>query len=422
VKAIQEDSPTIESLRREVAGRYGVARGSVRVVRAPYRICPLGAHIDHQSGPVTAMALDRSVHVAYAPSGSREVRLSSLDFDGRADFSLDDVPGRRADDWGNLPRGAALALLGRHGLEHGIVGVTSGKLHGGGVSSSAAVGVAFLLAFEDVNRLGVSAEENIELDRRVENGYLGLRNGILDQAAILLSRRGHLTRIDCRTSRHELIPAPPAMPPFRILLAFSGVRRALVGTDYNRRVGECSEAARTLLAAAGRAGEEPVLGDVAPGEYEAHKHLLGGAPARRASHFFSEVDRVRRGVSAWERGDLAEFGALMTASGESSIRNYECGSAPLIDLYHALVEAEGVYGARFSGAGFRGCCVALVAPELAEDAARRIGAAYSRRHPHLGTNGSVVICGTGDGAAILDGAEDGRRGLLGDGLLFERAS
>ena len=122
-------------------------------MRSPYRVCPLGAHIDHQLGPVTAMAIDRSVFLAYAPSPSGEVRLSSLDFPGVVRFDLDDVPRRQTDDWGNFPRGAALALRDRHRLERGIVGVTTGKLHGGGVSSSAAVGVAFLLAFEDVNGL-----------------------------------------------------------------------------------------------------------------------------------------------------------------------------------------------------------------------------------------------------------------------------
>jgi galacturonokinase len=224
-------SRTVETLRREVVDRFGVTPGLVRVVRAPYRVCPLGAHVDHQFGPATAMAIDRGVLLAYVPSPSPEVRLESLDFPGSVQFSLDDVPPRLADDWGNFPRGAALAQARHHRLERGIVGATAGKLHGGGVSSSAAVGVAFLLAFEDVNDLRVTPEENIELDRRIENDYLGLRNGILDPAAVLLSRRGHLTRIDCRTSAHELIAAPASMPRFRILLAFSGLRRELVGTD-----------------------------------------------------------------------------------------------------------------------------------------------------------------------------------------------
>jgi galacturonokinase len=407
MKPMNIQAQTIEVLRQEVSERYGVARDFVRVVRSPYRVCPLGAHIDHQLGPVTAMAIDRSVLLAYAPSRSPEVRLSSLDFPGSLTFSLDRVPVRNADDWGNFPRGAALALQRKHRLDRGIVGLTTGKLHGGGVSSSAAVGVAFLLAFEDVNGLCVSADENIELDRQIENDYLGLRNGILDQAAILFSRRGYLTRIDCRTSLHKLIAPAPAMAPFKILLAFSGLSKALVGTDYNRRVDECAEAAQTLLAAVGRSNSDPVLGHLNAGEYATWKHRLNGAPARRATHFFAEVDRVRQGIAAWEQGDLAAFGALITASGESSIRNYECGSTPLIDLYRTLIETEGVYGARISGAGFRGCCVALVDPRSLEHVASRTIAAYAQRYPELAEYASVVICDSDDGAAIIDGGRNG---------------
>jgi galacturonokinase len=397
-----EEHETIETLRRELVERHGVAPDSVRVVRSPYRVCPLGAHIDHQLGTVTAAAIDRSVWLAYAPSPSRVVLVSSIDFPGTLQFSLDAVPGRQGEEWGNFPRGAALALQQGHRLDRGMVGLTTGKLHGGGVSSSAAVGVAYLLAFEDVNGLCLTPEENIELDRRIENDYLGLRNGILDQAAILLSRRGHLTRIDCRTSRHETIAAAPTMPPFKILLAFSGLRKALTGTDYNRRVDECAEAARTLLAMVGRGDSDPILGNVDPDEYHAHKDRLHGAPARRAAHFFSESERVRRGVEAWKSGDLAGFGALMTASGASSIHNYECGSPPLIDLYEILNKTEGVFGARFSGAGFRGCCVALVEPGSIEPAARRVQAEYARRHPELAAHAAVVTCETTDGAAIID--------------------
>jgi galactokinase len=212
-----------------------------------------------------------------------------------------------------------------------------------------------------------------------------------------------LTRIDCRTGLHESIPAAPGAPRFQIVLAFSGSRQALLGTDYNRRVGECSEAARTLLAAAGRGNGRGVLGDVVAAEYAAFGGRLHGAPARRAAHYFSEVDRVARGVAAWRGGDLTAFGALMTESGESSIRNYECGSPPLIDLYRVLAAAPGVYGARFSGAGFRGCCVALVEPDAVDDVTRRVATEYSRLHHDLARSASVVVCETDDGASILDG-------------------
>jgi galacturonokinase len=402
-----DDRERMETLRRNVAARHGVPRDHVRMVRSPYRVCPLGAHIDHQLGPVTAMALDQSVLLAYVPAESDRVQLRSLDFPGTVAFTLTDIPGKQAGDWGNFPRGAAQALRKRYPLRRGIAGTLSGSLHGGGVSSSAAVGVALLLAFEDANGLRVSREENIALDQALENGYLGLRNGILDQAAILLARRGYLTRIDCATTGHRQIPAPPAMPPFRILLAYSGLRQALVGTDYNRRVEECTQAAQTLLAAAGRGDAPAVLGNVRAEEYAAQRHLLRDAPARRAAHFFGEVERVEQGVAAWQAGDLARFCALVTASGASSIHNYECGSPPLINLYHLLVASDGVYGARFSGAGFRGCCVALVEPRHAEEVAARVRTAYAQRHPELAAGASVVLCDAADGAALVDPSAEG---------------
>ena len=109
-----------------------------------------------------------------------------------------------------------------------------------------------------------------------------------------------------------------------------------------------------LLEAAGRSDCAPLLGNVTHEEYAAYRFRLWGPPALRARHFFSESKRVRMGVDAWRRGDLETFGRLMAESGRSSIENYECGSRPLIDLYNILIHTEGVYGARFSGAGFRG--------------------------------------------------------------------
>ena len=128
---------------------------------------------------------------------------------------------------------------------------------------------------------------------------------------------------------------------------------------------------------------------------------LDGAPARRARHFFGETNRVERGIAAWDRGDLVEFGRLMSESGRSSIENYECGSPPLIDLYGLLTETDGVYGARFSGAGFRGCCIALVDAARADAAAVAVRERYAALHPQLATDAPVIICGSANGAAIL---------------------
>jgi galacturonokinase len=391
----------VDAVRREVGRRFGVPDGRVRCVLAPYRVCPLGAHIDHQLGPVTGMAVDEGVLFAYAAADDSRVRLGSLDFPGDVEFDLASVPDRRDGDWGNYARGAVRALQSRYRLDRGLVGVTSGPISGGGLSSSAAVGVAFLLGLEAVNDLRVSAEDNVRLDQVIENDYLGLRNGVLDQSVILFSRRDHLARIDCATLAHDLFPRPATMPPGRILIAFSGVGKALVGTDYNRRVEECTQAASTLLCAAGRPDEGSQLGRLTDDGYATYRHLLSGPEAKRAAHFFTERARVARGIAAWAAGDVNEFGRLMTESGQSSIDNYECGSPPLIDLYRILVGTPGVYGARFSGAGFRGCCVALVAADAAEEAADRVRRVYAAAHPELAVGARTVLCDSDDGARHL---------------------
>jgi galacturonokinase len=388
-----------ERLLHELRRRYGAEPASVQFVFAPYRICPLGAHIDHQLGTVTALAIDRGVLLAYAPAADREVRLSSLEYPGEVHFPLEDPGAPQCGDWGNFARGAVHALTrAGYPLRQGMTGVLTGPWSEGGLSSSAAVGVACLLALEDVNALTVTAEENIRLDQAIENDYLGLHNGILDQSGILLSRKDHLTLMDCATGRHRLIPAGSSSPPWSVLLAFSGLRQALTGTDYNRRVTECAEAARILLAAAGRTGKTPMLGHVSEHEYAAHQEQLPEPLNRRAEHFFTETARVRAGVKAWQRGDLREFGRLMTASGESSIRNYECGCPPLIELHEILVRCPGIYGARFSGAGFRGCCIALVEEAAATQAATEVAHAYANRQPELAANAAMFIVHSDNGA------------------------
>jgi len=407
--------PPREALIEALRSRYGVRDTAVRWVTAPYRVCPLGAHLDHQQGVVTALALDRAVTLAYAPAEGPGVRLISRDFPNEVAFALDAIPDRIPGDWGNYVRGAARALRERGPLARGIVGVVAGDFAEMGVSSSSALGIACLLALERVNDLDLSLAENIRLDQRIENDYLGLRNGILDQTAILCSRRNRLTLIDCRAfaasaevpdSRADgalppgvaLAPLPSSAPPVGILIAFSGLTRALTGTDYNRRVEECAAAARRLLEAAGRPRAPARLAEVAEDEYRRHRGLLPAPLDRRAEHFFSESARVRAGVAAWRAGDLAAFGAQVRESGLSSLRNYECGSAPLANLQELLNAQPGVWGARFSGAGFRGSCVAFGTPERLREAAEDVAAGYAARHPETARRASFTVCVVGEGA------------------------
>ncbi|XP_034699670.1 galacturonokinase [Vitis riparia] len=425
----------LDRVRKVVAEMAGRNSKEVRVVVSPYRICPLGAHIDHQGGVVSAVTVNKGILLGFIPSGDSQVLLQSGQFKGEVRFRVDEIQHPRHSalkndkiitngsskskeecDWGRYARGALYALQSRENhLSQGIIGFINGSegLDSSGLSSSAATGIAYLLALENANNLTVSPMENIEYDRLIENGYLGLRNGILDQSAILLSSYGCLTFMNCKTKEHKVVrpkllknQEADMLKSFKILLALSGLKHALTNNPgYNNRVAECEEAARVLLHASGNDKLEPLLSNVEPEAYEAHKGKLEATLARRAEHYFSENMRVIKGLEAWASGNLEDFGKLITSSGLSSIKNYECGAEPLIQLYEILVRAPGVYGARFSGAGFRGCCIAFVDASRAVEAASFVRDEYYKLQPALASqinpDNAVLICEAGHSARVL---------------------
>lgn len=389
----------------------GASRSEIRIVKAPLRICPLGAHIDHQLGVVTGMTIDQSVMLAFAPSRDGSVHLESLNFPGEAQFDVGSVPPAVHGDWANYVRGAVNSLRERHAIKRGMVGVVGGVMPIGGLSSSAAVTTAYLLALESLNELVLSPYENVELCRLTENGYIGLNNGILDQSVILFGEMGHLTRIDCEDVAVDSLPSPIAgacgMRHYEILAVYSGVTHALTGTDYNNRVKECQAAARLLLEADSRQVPEDVRLRHVPAElFETYGGSLPDRLYRRARHFFGEMERVAAGEEAWRRGDIQAFGRLINESGESSVKWYESGSPQLITLYETLRETPGVYGARFSGAGFRGSCIALVDPAAKKEIAEAVHAVYPVRHPEEASRYSIHFCAP-DGNVRLIKPEQG---------------
>ncbi len=379
--------------------------GEIFGVISPLRACPLGAHVDHQGGEVTGLALDRSVVMVAFPLDQPVVRLESLNFPGPIEVDLRGQYEKRG-DWADYLRAAVSVLRSEYPLDRGFSGVMRGNLVGMGLSSSAAVLVCFLMALAEVNQLDLARAEIAHMVQRAENEFIGLSSGLLDQSVILFAEAGSLTHIDCSDFSVAQALLPEGAPDFRVLTFFSGVSRHLVGTDYNSRVDQCRQAAGCLLRAAGRAvSGEPRLSDVPIEIFEGFGMDLPDPMDRRAVHYFGEVARVREGVEAWRRGDLEAFGALMNDSGESSIVNYQCGTPPLVSLYEALRGAPGVFGARFSGAGFGGSCLALVETDAADDVVERVSLDYTAAFPDLAKEAQSAICRPGGPAAVID-AED----------------
>jgi galactokinase len=396
----------MEDLRTVFEAKFG--KNEAKVVKSPLRICPLGAHVDHQHGLVTGMALKASVNMMYSPNPGGYMRVQSLDFPDEEYFPVEHAPEMIPGFWGNYMRGAALSLGRNYKLKRGINGVIRGRLPIGGLSSSAAVTTAYLLALCDVNDINLDKTELIRYSHWVEKVFIGLNNGILDQSSNILSKDGYLMYMDCKTEDYRLIPKNPSLAPYDVAIVYSGISTALMGTDYNNRVDECKVAA-WILQEHSSGVISPFktvrLRDISGETYKAHRKDLPGRFRRRADHFFSENERVRKGVELWEKGDLPGFGRLMFESGESSISQYECGCPELITIFETLRDSPGVYGARFSGAGYRGCCVGLVDPSRKEEIKARIESVYPAKHPAFKDVYRVYFCGTADGAHILTAEE-----------------
>jgi len=390
----------LDDLREAVARSPGVREDAVFAVRSPYRVCPIGAHVDHQHGPALGMAIDLGTELAFAAASDGRCSIGSGNYAGRAEFMVDAPgPAAAAPGWQCYPRAAAWALRDRlPGRPRGIVGELEGALPGGGLSSSASLLVACLAALAHANDLELAPDEVVRCAHAAESGYVGLESGVLDPAAIVASRRGRLTWIDTEHVRWQTLAPGPRAPELRMVVAFSGLQRSLMGTDFNRRVAECRAAARAVAHAAGLGSVER-LGDLPEAVLAAQLESLPPVLRRRARHFHEERARVREGAACWREGDLTGFGRRMTDSCRSSVENFETGSRELVDLHQAL-QAAGVFGSRFSGAGFAGCAVGLVAADRAEACRAAVEQAYTRLHPELASNARIFLAQTNDGLRL----------------------
>ncbi len=371
---------------------------------SPYRVCPLGAHVDHQHGLVTGFAFNKGIDLWFNPTNDGMVRLKSHTFEGEVEFRIDDLTRVRQYNWGDYARGVKFALSKRFKIKNGIEGEIKGSLPIGGLSSSAAVLVAYVMAFSKANGIELTQMEIINIASEAEREYIGLSNGILDQSCIVLSEKDSLLFIDTASKEYRVIKRNPKMPEFELGIFFSGLTRSLVSSDYNLRVSECRTAAWNMLAFT----EQPLkplnktyLRDIPRETYRATCEKLPARFARRAEHFYSEYKRVRKGITAWESGNIELFGKLSFESCESSIHNYECGSPELIAIYDIMRNMDGIWGGRFSGAGFKGACIALVDPAKKEHIQKTLTEEYLKQFPEYKNTFEVHFCKIDDGARFL---------------------
>ena len=373
---------------------------------APYRICPLGAHVDHQHGLVTGFAFDSGIEFLFSATETGKVEMASLSFEGLMTFNVTRPVEEKQQNWGDYLRGAVWALQQDFRLKQGVRGIVQGSMPIGGLSSSAALLCGFVMAIDKVNSLGLSKMQVIEYASRAERNYVGLNNGILDQACVVLCEADKLLYLDTRTSEYQLLPFGDGKKPlpFKLGIFFSGVTRKLTGTDYNLRVSECKTAAWIMQAYENehlKELQETRLRDVPEETFLKYEDKMPERFAKRARHFYTECDRVTDGVKAWQAGDIKKFGEYIFQSCESSMNNYECGSPELIALYKILRQTEGIYGGRFSGAGFKGACIALVDPTKEDSIRKKVSEEYLKQYPQYKESFELFFCDPANGVDFL---------------------
>ena len=369
----------------------------------PYRVCPIGAHSDHQLGKITGFAINKGINVVYSPKQNGVIEIKSLQFDKRAQWHVASTPKKPEGDWADHLRGATIALNSRYSLKKGLCAVIDGQLPIGGLSSSAAVIITFLNALCVINEIKLTPQELILISKEAENKYVGVACGKLDQSCEVYCKKNHLLYLDTKDDSYELIPQSPNMKPYKFAIFFSGLERSLAGSAFNMRVDECRSAAYALKAYAGMEYgkfEETHLRDVPVEVFNKYKDRLPDNWRKRAEHWYTEFARVEKGAEAWLKGDIETYGKLTFESGYSSIHNWETGSPELIKLYEIMTKTKGIYGGRFSGAGFKGCCLAIIDPEYEDSIISTVTKEYLKAFPHLEGKYSAHICESADGVKL----------------------
>ncbi|MBR2828503.1 MAG: GHMP kinase [Bacilli bacterium] len=392
-----------EKLIKIMKAKYpNIKEEDIEMSFCPYRVCPVGAHIDHQKGNVTGFAIDKGIKCLYAKTSSHLFEATSLNFPGTKGGSIVNI-GEPQKDWADYLRGTAKILNEKYDISEGIYCLIEGELPIGGISSSAAVIIAFAQSLCKANQIELSDEEMIKLVQEVENKYIGVNSGLLDQSCETLSKKDHLLYLDIQNNTHKLIEKSPKMDPYEIAIIFSGVKRTLVGSAYNTRVDELKSASYCLKAFSGMTyGKytDSVLRDVDRTIYEEYKNRLPENFQKRAEHYYTEMERVERGVKAWSEGNIEEFGRISFESGDSSIHNYEAGSKELITIHEIMKQTDGIYGGRFSGAGFKGCCLALIDPSYEQTIKEEITKKYLEEFPEYKDSFGIYYCNTSDGVNL----------------------
>lgn len=369
------------------------------VARAPGRVNLLGEHVDYNDGFVLPAAIDRATYVAFSGTDSHQTTLVAADFNEQASFSPRTIPTKTQTDatplpeWAHYPAGVMWALLEEKLSVPAMNAVYASDIpRGSGLSSSASVEMAFVIAWQTLGGWELPPMRRALLGQKAENQYVGVNCGIMDQFASACGVADKLLLLDCRSLEWQTVPLSKKVA---IVIADTKVRRKLTSGEYNRRRAACEEAVRLLRQ---DLPDIKSLRDVSVADFNRLSGKLPEEVSKRARHVVEEIERSKQAPALLEAGDIRTFGSLMNKC-HISLRDLYEVSCPELDAMVSIAQTiEGCYGARLTGAGFGGCTVNLVARENSRRFAEELAASYEAE---TGNHPEIYISHPSDGAALL---------------------
>lgn len=356
----------------------------------PGRVNLIGEHIDYNGGRVMPCAISRGTFLAASRNTDKRFRFQCLDFPETADLHLQESYSRTGKQWFNYPLGVINHFIhSGHNLS-GIDMLFSGNLPvGAGLSSSASIEVLTAYALNHLFHSGISLIDLALLSKKVENEFMGVNCGIMDQFAVAMGKKDKAIVLNCDTLEYEYIPFETK--GYCLVIINTNKKRELVGSKYNERFAECGRALKAMK----NEMEIKSLCELDLAEFERFRYLINEPTLeKRALHVVGENARVNDAAIALQTGDMEVFGKLMYASHQSLKELYEVTGKELDTIVEFCKSYSGCIGARMTGAGFGGCAIALVKGKNVEDFATQLSAHYKNE---IGYTPDIFPAGAEDG-------------------------
>ncbi|WP_137663039.1 galactokinase [Enterococcus hulanensis] len=351
-------------IKRELNTKFAEIFGPKETTQyfSPGRINLIGEHTDYNGGHVFPASITYGTYGVAAPRKDKKVLVYSTNFEdiGVIEFDIDQLDYDKKDNWANYAKGMVLKLKeAGHTIDHGFELLVEGTIpNGAGLSSSASLELLVGVVLEDLFSLKTDRLELVKTGKKVENEFIGVNSGIMDQFAIGFGDVDQAILLDTNTLKYEMVPVK--LDGYAIVIMNTNKRRELADSKYNERRSECEEA----LARLQKQLDIQSLGDLDEATFEANITLIDDDTLiRRARHAVTENQRTLDAKAELEKGNLEAFGKLLNASHHSLRYDYEVTGIELDTLVDAAQAQAGVLGARMTGAGFGGCAIALVKEE-----------------------------------------------------------